>query len=71
VAIPRLKALGYTVQRIYTGDGDSFGPLARVFVVTTPLALARGFSDNARRIRPRWRPTAVPRPVCSPDDGHI
>jgi len=34
VAIPRLETLGYTVQRIYTGDGDSFGPLTRMFVVT-------------------------------------
>jgi hypothetical protein len=32
-ARPKLADLGYRVLRVYTGDGDSFGPLTRVFVV--------------------------------------
>ena len=29
IAQPRLEALGFTVNRWYTIDGDSFGPLVR------------------------------------------
>lgn len=32
-ARPKLSELGYRILRVYTGDGDSFGPLTRVFVV--------------------------------------
>lgn len=33
IATPALEALGYKVLSIETGDGDSFGPLTRVFKV--------------------------------------
>src|ERR1700685_1695920 len=32
-AEPKLRELGYSIVRWYTGDGDSFGPLTRVVIV--------------------------------------